>query len=271
MKAPESNRRQPKAMEGVEGHLLPIASRCLLLLSIAFCCLPSPSAADNGSWASAQKLYDAGNFSAAADAYQDFLAADPKSAALNYNLGDCLYREGNLGPAVASFLRAYEAAPRDSDIAYNLNLALQKAGESLVPDGTPPFVFQLFHGLSRAELAGLFWVLWWAALLLLTLHLVLSRRGKGACLKPGLACLSLAGVAGLWWLARVQLAPRDPGVIVQADAQIRSGPGENFSVGFTAPAGRRVSILDHKHGWIEVGVIKEGAEGWLPSDAVERL
>jgi tetratricopeptide (TPR) repeat protein len=265
MNASKGNEKQRKVLEAW-GHF-----HRLSLFALAFAFLSLPSAAADASWASAQKLYDAGDFSAAADAYQGLLATDPGSAALNYDLGDCLYREGKLGPAVASFLRAYKAAPRDGDIAYNLNLALQKAGESLVPDGTPPFVFQLFHGLSRAELAGLFWVLWWAALLLLTLHLVLSRRASRACLKPGLACLALAGIAGLWWLARVQSAPRDPGVIVQADAQIRSGPGENFSVGFTAPAGRRVTILDHKHGWVEVGVLKEGAEGWLPSDAVERL
>ncbi len=240
-------------------------------LAVAFCCFPLRAAAQPASWLAAQKLYDAGNFEGAADAYRSLLAADHRSAALHYDLADCLYRQGKLGPAVAGFLRAYDAAPRDADITYNLGLSLQKAGESLIPDGMPPLIFDLFHCLSRRELSGLFWVFWWAALILLGLHVLLARRGFGALLKPGLACLLPAALLGLWWLGRVEAAPRDPGVIVQADAQIRSGPGGNFSVGFTAPEGRRVTILDHKDGWIEVGVLKEGAEGWLPSDAVERL
>ena len=59
------------------------------------------------------------------------------------------------------------------------------------------------------------------------------------------------------------------GVIISESAEIRSGPGENFNVSFTAPEGRRVQILSVNDDWLEIGVLKEGAKGWIPAACVE--
>jgi SH3-like domain-containing protein len=76
---------------------------------------------------------------------------------------------------------------------------------------------------------------------------------------------------GSWWLAlRGVPAPRR-GVIVTASAEIRSGPGDNFNVSFTAPEGRRVQILGTDGEWLEIGLPKDGVKGWIQAASVEEI
>ncbi len=217
-----------------------------------------------------QKKYDSGDYNGAAAAFSKALVDEPRNPALHYDLGNAWFKAGKLGPAIASYQRAFDIRPRDPDIRYNLNFALKRAGEELRPDGTPPALFYLFTILSERELAGLHW-LFCAAMLLLGCVLVL-RPQRREDLFPFLASAVLlwAG-AGLWWGSRNALEPEDRGVIVKSTAELRSGPGENFGVSFTAPEGRRVQILSRSGGWLEIGITKEGAKGWLPSEAVEKI
>lgn len=208
----------------------------------------------------ARARFDAADYTAAAALYRQALAQSPRDAALHFNLGNALFKAGKLGPAIASYQRAFDILPRDGDIRFNLGFALRRAGEDLVPPGVPGGMFAVFYWLSERELAGLFWVACWLALLLA------ARRRREA----GYALAAWAFL-GLWWGVRLKLEPARRGVITSPTAEIRSGPGETFPVGFTAPEGRRVEILSEQFGWLEIGVLKEGERGWLRSDALEAL
>lgn len=218
----------------------------------------------------AQKRYDAGDYRGAAAAYETLLKSDRRNPALHYDLGSALFKDGRLGPAIASYQRAYDILPRDADIRYNLDFALRKSGEELVPAGVPPLLFRLFHLHSERELAGLQWIFCWSALLIASLWL--QKPDLRQALFPwGAWAAALWLFYGGWWAARRTVEPAERGVIVKAAAEIRSGPGDKFGVSVTAPEGRRVEILGESEGWLEIGVLKEGAKGWLPADAVERI
>jgi hypothetical protein len=160
--------------------------------------------------------------------------------------------------------------PRDGDIRQNLDFALRRAGEELSPSGMPPLVFLAFHLLSERELAGLQWLACWMTLILAGLCL---RRASWheTCIGWTIAAGAFWIFTGLWWLALRGVTPPHRGVIVIASAEARAGPGDNFNVSFTAPEGRRVQILSENGEWLEIGVIKEGAKGWVPSSAVEEI
>jgi hypothetical protein len=171
---------------------------------------------------------------------------------------------------VASYQRAFDLAPRDGDVAFNLDFALRRAGEELVPSGVPPLIYRAFHALSGRELAGLQWLGCWAALLLGSGWLLLADR------RPALAswvagALTLWLCAGGWWGARAWLEPSALGVVIKPTAELRSGPGDNFSVSFTVPEGRRVEVLSEAAEWLEVGLAKEGAKGWVKAADVEKI
>ncbi len=220
--------------------------------------------------ADAQKKYDAGDFAGAAAVLGPAAKAAPGDAALQYDLGNALLKAGRLGPAIASYQRAFDLRPRDADIRYNLNFALKQAGEELVPSGVPPLVFKLFYFLSERELAGLQWLGAWAALLLGAVYV--RKASWRPALRPwALAALGLWVCAAAWWGTRLATWPSNLAVIVKGPADVRSGPGENFGVSFTAPEGRRVQILTDGGAWLEIGVLKEGVRGWLPASDVERV
>jgi tetratricopeptide (TPR) repeat protein len=217
-----------------------------------------------------QRFYDLEDYPAAADWYLQALRADPRDASLHYDLGNCLFKSGKTGRAIAAYERAFLIQPRDADIRQNLDYALRRAGEELTPAGVPPLLFLVFHLFSEPELAGMQWLAWW--LMLALAGLCLWRRA----LRPRLLSWT-AAVAALWlilagwWLAVRGITPQRRGVIVASSAELRSGPGENFNVSFTVPEGRRVQILSNDGAWLELGVLKEGVKGWLPTAAVEEL
>ncbi|HVC08830.1 MAG TPA: tetratricopeptide repeat protein [Elusimicrobiota bacterium] len=244
---------------GIFGAALALAAG-LPLCAMAF--TPPPA------FAQAQKKYDAGDYAGAAAAFSQLSAQEPENSADLYNLGDSLFKEGRLGPAIAAYQKAFDLDPRDSNIRYNLNFALKKAGETLVPPGVPPVLFDVFYWFSLPELSGLQWTLCWLALILCGFWILLpGARDK---LKPLAACsLALWIFWGGWFLVRKSLEPERLGVIISPSAEIRSGPGDGFNVIFTAPEGRRVEILAPQGDWLEIGVLKEGVQGWIKSDAVE--
>jgi tetratricopeptide (TPR) repeat protein len=228
---------------------------------------PASAASD---LAAARGLYDAGRYPEAAEAFAALSAAAPRDAALQYDLGDAQFKAGRVGPAVASFERAFALDPRDSDIRENLSYALGRAGEELVPPGTPPALFLLFTALSERELAGLDWLCAWIALLLAAAALARPRLRAG--LRAWIwSAAALWALFGLWRLGLRGVLPPESGVVVSAKAELRHGPGDGFGVAFTVPEGRRVRVLGSSGAWLEVGLLKEGARGWIAASAVERL
>lgn len=243
----------------------------LMLAASLASAAPAPSSAAPAPAADARALYDAGRFEDAAAGYEALAAASPRDAARRYDLGNALFKAGHLGRAVASYERAFALDPRDADIRFNLAFALRRAGEEFTPPGAPPALFWIFTALSERELAGLHWLAAWAALLLAAAGLLGSAKRREA-LAPWAAGAAAAWLFfGLWWAGLRSVLPPDRGIIVAPRAELRHGPGTTFGVAFTAPEGRRVRVLGASGGWLEIGVLKEGARGWIDASSVERL
>lgn len=241
---------------------------CAVLSAPLRAAAPAPSApADD-----ARALYDAGRYDDAAAAFARRAAAAPRDAAAQYALGDALFKAGKLGPAIASFERAFALDPRDSDARFNLAFALRRAGEDFAPPGVPPALFWIFTALSERELAGLHWLAAWAALLLAAFLGASRDERRRAALSPWAAGAAAAWlVFGAWWAGLRAVLPPERAVVVAPNAELRHGPGENFGAAFTVPEGRRVRVLGSSGAWLEIGVMKEGARGWIQASSVERL
>jgi tetratricopeptide (TPR) repeat protein len=227
--------------------------------------LAAPAAAA-GAAAEAKAHYDAGRWEQAAAAFTAQAEAQPGEPAWHYGRGGALLKAGRLGPAVAAYERAFALAPRDRDVRENLDFALRRAGEELAPAGVPPALFALFTLGSERELAGLFWLAAWAALLLGAAALLRRAPPRAA-----FAAASLWLLLGLWWAGLRAALPPGRAVVTSGRAELRNGPGPGFTVGATVPEGRRVAVLSERDGWLEVGTLKEGERGWVEASAVERL
>ena len=231
--------------------------------------LAMPAAA--ATYETAKASYDSGDFGRAAAEFEALVAASPADAALHYDLGNALLKAGKLGRASASFQRAFDLDPRDDDGRHNLDFVLKRAGEELAPPGIPGPAFAAFTALSSRELAGLHWIAAWAALMLGGLSLLGDGRRREKLRDWLIGAAAAWLLFGLWWAGLRAVLPDGRGVIVASRAELRNGPGERFTVGYTAPEGRRVRVLSESGEWLEVGLLKEGVKGWILASSVEKL
>jgi len=246
----------------------------ILLLSLSL-----PLFADD--FQSANALYEKGEFTQALPLYEKLVAANPKEAAYHYNLGNAFLKTGRVGRGVASYLRAFRLSPRDNDIRYNLTFTLARAGDELIPPGIPYSVFLLAYSLSGEELSGLFWLSFWSFCVLSGLYLLSSPsapspRSRGEGRGEGLSSAAVIALCffaffGTWRWMRATIEPAETAVTIRSDAELRNGPGTNFSVGYTLPEGRRLAVLGRKGDWYEVAAPKEGVKGWIETTSVEKI
>ena len=241
----------------------------LLLLGLGLCAAAVSAQTAPDLWTQANADYQAGRFDDALKNYEQLRAAGRETPELEYDLGNACYRTDRLGEALAHWIRAWRMAPRDSDVRYNLSLASARSGEPFFPGPPLRWAEGLYDALNLNELAVLYLAALWISCGLLGTSLL--RRGSWRSLRNGVAAAALLAF-GAWFFFRCAgQEGRAEAVVSVAKAEVRSGPGTDFSVGFTLPEGRRVDILDESGGWLEVGVSKEGLKGWVESTGLVRI
>ncbi len=125
------------------------------IFTIVFSGLIALCAADAGPMDAANRQFDAGDFSAAAAAYEEILTERGPDAAVLYNLGNSYQSEKRYGPAILAYERARLITPRDPDLLTNLALA-RKAATAFEENGSAhPRRDAVLGYLSRNELSWL--------------------------------------------------------------------------------------------------------------------
>jgi tetratricopeptide (TPR) repeat protein len=209
----------------------------------------------------ANAAYEQGNFAQARDLYEELVRAGQGSFQLYYNLGNAYYRLGRLGPARLWYERARRENSRDEDVRHNLNLVrsqIQEAAgdsfdlfEKIFPRvGWIFFISNIvFFGFLAAGLfSGNEWV-WW------------GRWGSGLVFFLAL---------GFFVFSRIQ--SRAPsGIVLEPRAEVRTGPGPDFRVGFVVPEGQKVVLFETINEWRQIGVPEKGLKGWVRQENVETI
>lgn len=204
------------------------------------------------------KAYQAGDFATAKERYEDLTKEGNGGLALSLNLGNTYYRLGKMGQARLWYERALDAAPRDEDARYNRDLVRDRVGEKETAN----------DGLR--SLAGILWILASLAnvLFFALLALGLSRESEwiwwGRWVLGLLFAILLTGAIA----AQRQMSVRY-GVVIADRAEARTGPSAQEQVGFVAPEGHRVVLLDRLNDWVQIGVPAKGLKGWVQSADVE--
>lgn len=238
----------------------------VFIICLAWMCgVAAPAFADDrGEFDRANALFEAGDFTSAATAYEGILAESGPRASVYYNLGNSHLRMGNYGPAILAYERAKLLAPRDPDLRSNLALARKTAAAFEEESGLHPRVAAALHFLSRNEWS---WLVAGGAILLGGLGLVCGvarvRRGwMSRVMGVSIVLVSLVILAGsaALYLRRSEAAR---GVILTADAVLRLSPFKTAESVATPGPGRTV-LLGEKIGdfrFIEIPGTK--LEGWL--------
>jgi hypothetical protein len=209
--------------------------------------------------------YEAGRLAESIDQYERFIGSSALSAPVAYNLGNANFRLGRIGLAVIWYERARRLDPRDGDTRYNLDVI--RAGTR---DPEAGFGETLDRLVTPAELPWLFTALSWIICGLSGLVLwggLPGRRARTAIIASGLLLTAVSA----WWIYRARDLGSPWAVVVAPQTDVRSGPGDQFTVGYTVPEGRRALILNNRPGWTEIAVPGESLKGWVREDTLGRI
>jgi tetratricopeptide (TPR) repeat protein len=225
--------------------------------------------------AAAEQLYTRGEYALAAASYRQLSEQGASDSRLFYNMGLSYLKAGDLAQALWSLRSAAALAPRDADTAVALAqvraaLAEQTPALAAVEDVAAPVRLAgvTTPWLTPDELAWIALALWSVLAILLLLGLLVTGDAARRLMR-GMAAATAAGLVALLllWGARAVVQQDRPAVVVAASAELRSGPGANFTLRTTLPAGAEVAAAETRGAWVQVA-LPGGAAGWLPTAAV---
>ncbi|MDI6792609.1 MAG: tetratricopeptide repeat protein [bacterium] len=214
-------------------------------------------------FAKSNELYQEGNYTEAAKGYEEIINRGMKTPVLFYNLGNAYFRDKNLGRAILNYERAARLSPRDDDIRFNLEFA-----RALIHEPEEHWLDRLLNLFSIHELILFTTLFYW--LLMFGLILYLFRRGT-LWLRLNLAIAVIFLLSGLCLGTKIYSEQADKPAVILEKTAARNGPGEDYSVGFSLPEGKRVVILNQREEWREVGLPKEGLKGWVKDGVMEEI
>jgi tetratricopeptide (TPR) repeat protein len=249
------------------------------LILFALASAPTFAAADPASpaqlFADANQAYQKGEFESAEMAYRKLVDAGVDSGTVYYNLGNACFKQKRLGEAIYYWQKARRRMPGDRDVRENLDLAnLMIVDRIEIP--SPPFpvrVLSRFAGLlSATEESWLVLILFSAANILAGAY-VLARNWRVAIrlLVGVVVTTTLFAVFGasLAWKIYRESSTRE-GIVVEAKADIRSGPGNDNVTVFTVHEGIQLQVRGSAGAWYQV-TLPNGWSGWVQSQAVRIL
>lgn len=216
----------------------------------------------------ANDLYAKEQYGQAIALYDGLLEQSGPDAAVYFNLGNSYYKTQKYGKAMLSFERALRLKPRDSDIRFNADFVRTLVKEP--PENFPESAVSALNGLvTLNELtllcSGLF------LLLIIAIAFYTLSRNQTALLLCVISSTALIVFSGWLLLKADKEALSREAIIVSGPADVRNGPGEENSVGFTLPEGRKVMILGAKDSWTAIGLKTEGLKGWLENKYLEEI
>jgi len=216
---------------------------------------------------SANKLYEQGKFAEAAAAYEAIRQTGVASPALDFNLGNALFKSSQIGRALVAYRQAEQLTPRDPDVRANLQFARNQV------QGPTRRAGRVERWLGKLSLNE------WTALAAVSLWLTFVSLAA-VQLKPKLAqslrnFTIAAVIATLIFGAALALAfttqgGRNLAIVTARDVTVHNGPFDESPSAFTANDGAELRVLDRKENWLQV-TDDNRRTGWLKRDEVKLL
>jgi tetratricopeptide (TPR) repeat protein len=223
----------------------------------------------------AEKLYQEERYSEAAEVYESIRASGVEDGVLYYNLGNSYFKAGRLGLAIVSYERALKLLPGDDDARANLEFANSLVSGGVAPPPLPLAIGWAVDAYRRTGPAALAWSVGLSFFAFgIAVSILLLDRWP-ALRTASIAVLAASGfvaaVAGASLFAKVQAEKtRVDGVVVTANAYVRSGPLESSPRLAEIHEGLKVRIVGEREGFLQV-TLANGLTGWLPREQIERI
>lgn len=218
----------------------------------------------------AHQLYEAGRLNEAVSAYKQLIAMGIENGWLHYDLGNALFRQGKLGESILEYERALKYLPRFDDLRHNLDYArsliVDEELRPTVSQGAVGFLINLHQALNLRESLILFVVLWWLLAMVIALGWIMRWRDRLSILRRVLYVLVLVGLVSTA-LTVVESETTHYGVVLVPAIEVKTGPGDDYSVTFELHEGTTVRLDEARGGWVRIR-LPNGLLGWMPIESL---
>lgn len=217
----------------------------IIALTLALVILPAgmlPASDPARTFIAGIEAYQAGDWSAAIEAFEAIAAQPVDNGQLHYNLGNAYLKNGDLGRAVLWYERALERIPGDPDLRFNYDYAL-----TLTKDErgikTSPLLRILFFWKYQLSDASIRWIAvalnaaLWITLAVLTARSKRRLRPSTVVIAAGVVIFTATAVYDYWEATRVHYA-----VILPQKVAVRSGFNDTATQLFVLHAGTKVRV-----------------------------
>lgn len=217
----------------------------------------------------ANQAYKDGNYTEAAQLYNELIGTGHYSGHLFYNLGNAYFRTGDLGRSILNYKRANLSIPRDADLKFNLSYAKDRTRDATEEPKLPlSFVFFWVDSFSLAELFYAFALTNFVFFSILLVRLFVKREWTYYFI---VAFVILWLMTGFSFGAKYYQLETDQRVVVFAEElNVLAGPDPDDTVLFKLHAGTVLERERSEGNWSLIRLSDE-KRGWVESDAIGRV
>ena len=213
----------------------------------------------------ANNSYREEKYDSAIQDYERLISAGLRSANIFYNLANAYLRTGSKGKAILYYERASRIRPRDADIRSNLDFARTFVEGSAGQSGERWYervLFFLRGFLSTGEITSLVSILYFAAMIFLTLSIPFKRQRKLLYYSAAVFCVLFIVVLPSFISGIYESEFQEKAVIMVKEIDVRFEPNDDATVHFRLYEGMLIQITKPQEGWYQVRRY-DGKMGWL--------
>lgn len=218
--------------------------------------------------------YKAGDFTSAAEAWQNCVDNGFRSGDLFYNLGNAYFREGRLGFSILNYEKALWMDPANEDYLYNLKFARSLTKDKAETDEEENpilgFLFKAHHCFSLTVQLYIVLGIVWLIFVFSALRVLLA--GSKVKMFFAFGAIPLVVLLGVFVCSAGYKIYKDKtysvGIVTADSADVTSGPSDKAQTLNMLSEGTAVEILDTKDGWAHIrlgekinGFVKVGELG----------
>lgn len=222
-------------------------------------------------FAEGNKLYQDGQYDQAIEKYESIITGGWQNADVYYNLGNSYFKIKKIGKSILNYERALRLSPNNDNFRFNLDYANSFITVSPVERS---FLFVVYnwwiHLISLNQLVILTCIIFW---LFIGCIIALLFNKENSAIRRWVLISGIIFIIFAVWSSVVfyNLEIIQKAIVVKAPAEARSGPGPDFSAGFTVPEGKKVIIIKEQGSWYEIGIKEEGLKGWIEKEVIEKI
>ena len=223
----------------------------------------------------ANELYANGNYSQAAETYENIIATNGIAPELYYNLGNAYYKLNEIGKSILNYERALKLRPGYKNAAINLEFAQARVVDNVVP--VPAFFIKRWLSDLMKMLSSnqWFWIAAIAFVMALTFILLFVygatyfiRRFSfyTASTMATIVVISLI-FSGI---RKNQLLHHNAAIIMAGSVTVKSSPDKSGTNLFQLHEGTKVEVVSKFGDWTEI-VLSNGNPGWVSNNTIEEI